>query len=195
MTREEDEQKRRIRKKQKTTNAPAKLSEIERRVMIARQKLNEFKDAVDDAKNPLTWSLEDWKDFFRSTPMDTYRLLKELITHKKQKELQQGVKDAEKEAKFARKMFEVTGMLPGEKSGVVKADKIAEKKREEHLHKVTIYTARLLAYGKDDKLKEEVMKEVTQRHPELVPKIKTLAQKAKQRANDRVVQTMRAGRQ
>ena len=38
MTREEDEQKRRIRKEQKTTNAPAKLSEIERRVMIARQK-------------------------------------------------------------------------------------------------------------------------------------------------------------
>ena len=53
MTREEDEEKRRIRKEQKTTYVPKELSENERRVMIARQKLNKFKDAFDDAKNPL----------------------------------------------------------------------------------------------------------------------------------------------
>ena len=192
MTKEEDDDRKRLeRKEQKTTYIPQKILDLKRKVTASRKELNEFNDGMDAIKNPLDWSREDWRSFFQSTPMDTYRIIKELITKRKSNELKNNLKEAVKKEKVASKIFEITGIAPGEKSGVVKADQIAEKKIKEHLHKVTIYTARLLAYGKDDKLKEDVMKEVTQKYPDLVPKIKRLAEKAKQRANNRIINAIR----
>lgn len=163
-------------------SAPQKIA-----VRKARNELKEYNEAMDAATSPLSWSLEDWKEFFRSTPMDTYRVTKEIVTHKKQKELQQNLKEAEKKDNTARKLFSLTGHLPGEKSGVVKVDAKAQKEIEEHLHKVKIYVSRLLAYGKDDNLKKEIMKEVKGKYPELIPEIKQLATKAKERAKTGVM--------
>lgn len=84
-------------------NTPQKIA-----VRNARKELREYNEAMDAATSPLSWSLEDWKEFFRSTPMDTFRVAKEIVTHKKQKELQQNLKEAEKKDNTARKLFSLT---------------------------------------------------------------------------------------
>ena len=187
MTHEDGRKKRLERQERKTTVIPPKLQELDRKATIAERNLTEFQNAIEAAKNPLSWTLEDWRSFFQSTPKDTFNIVKEIITKIKQKKLQNEATQAKLEANAAKGLWKLTGYLPGEKSGVVEADKIAEKKIQDHNHKVTIYTARLLAYGKDDKLKEEVMKEVSQRYPDLVPKIKKLATKAKQRLENGII--------
>jgi gas vesicle protein len=84
----------------------------------------------------------------------------------------------------ANRLYQLTGLQPGEKSGVVKNEKIADKKAAENMRAVKISAAMTLAYGNDDDKKKQVMQDIKRKYPELVKEIQELAKKAKERVKN-----------
>jgi hypothetical protein len=130
----------------------------------------------------LSWTWEDWKFLLAEASIkDAGRIFSELVTKKKLKSAEKKYEAEIKKDKAAEKVFNLTGSLPGKVSGVVKNENAANKKAAEYSHKLKIHAAMMLAYGKDDKLKRKVMKEVESKYPEIAKDIRVLAREAKER--------------
>lgn len=154
---------------------PVKYHEFENeKLMQARNLVYDLKEV----RKIYNWDLEDWRIFLSMSPAESLRVLSRKTLNKAEKDL----KEQEKLHKAAAKLYSLTGSLPGGKSGVVKVGEKANKIVADFRKKLKISVASLLAYGKDDKLKEKVMKEVKGKYPEMVKEILELSKKAKEKA-------------
>lgn len=169
-------EQRRISKETKIHNNP----NIREAIKDSRKDLNIIED-VHDVKD---WTWDDWKELLNLDLRDFAKIAKELATKEKLKLAKEKYNEAIKNDKVSRKLFSLTGSLPGEKSGVVKNEEHANETIEKHLHKVKISAAGILAYSKDAELKEKVMKDLNERHPEMVEEVRNLAKKARERTNE-----------
>ncbi len=155
-----------------------------------RQKLNaaEYRLRVlTDAHQAATfnifkWTLDDWRAFLNTPLDDLGGIIKELTTKKKLKAATQKMRTEKQKYTAGKRAFELTGLEPGQKSGVVKNEKIAAKKIEKIKHDVKLRAASILVYSNDSELKKQVLLDVKSRYPELIPEIKSLVK----RANDEI---------
>lgn len=113
---------------------------------------------------------------------DHAKRIKEIITGKRLKAAEDNLKQEQMLFDAANRMYQLTGSQLGEKSGVIKSEKIAEKKITDLLHSIKIAAAMILAYGKNDEQKKQVMKELGSKYPEIVKETNELANKARARA-------------
>lgn len=122
---------------------------------------------------------------FWNASLDTVgKYMNELVTGKRLKKAEANLKQEQMLFDAANRLYQLTGHQPGEKSGVVKNEKIADKKAAENMRAVKISAAMALAYGNDDDKKKQVMQDIKNKYPELIKEIQELAKKAKERVKN-----------